>query len=150
MNKNGILVQFKRIGQIWVKHDHLIASRFRSSIDHKEPKGLDYIWNSFKKWCDIDILIWWFWLLKLASRNYTVCILRSLMFQLLWCWIFGRSMWMLGVSICYVPGNHACKNDESKVWSMCISAYSIYMHDNAQEWKRITRTCKGTYQASTS
>ena len=38
----------------------------------------------------------------------------------------------------------------SKIWSMCISAYSIFMHDYVQDWKRITKTCKGTYRVSTS
>ena len=40
---------------------------------------------------------------------------------------------------------------ESKVWSMCIGAYGMFMYDYVQEWKRkIIRTCKGTYRASTS
>ena len=39
---------------------------------------------------------------------------------------------------------------ESKIWSMCISTYSMCMHDHAQEWRKIIRTCKETYRASTS
>ena len=37
---------------------------------------------------------------------------------------------------------------ESKIWSICISAYNIFMHGHVQEWRKMLKTYKETYRAS--
>ena len=94
MNENEILVEFRNSRQIWGNQDNLTALRFRSFLNDGETMAESIV--------QFLIIMMWIWyidmmilMIRLAGYKYTICISGSPIFQLVYCRIFGKNVWIM-------------------------------------------------------